>query len=142
MEIIFRIVAFLIVLDVKIFILKCRLRSLYLKLNGNISDLFKAKNAVPVYIHSTDVNNALIETRCPGYTKEYLTFIIHPAFGEGCCTVVEEYENETDAKAGHEKWVVTFEKGLPSELKDLVTDEVYKREFVDYSEDYFEVDFE
>lgn len=141
MEIIFRLFELLFT-DIKLFILKCKLRFLSFRLHYGISDLFKAKNSMPDFKLCTNVNNALIETCYPRHGKEYLTSIIHPAFDEGCFLIVEKYENETEAKDGHEKWVKTFEKWLPKELRDLVTDKIYKREFVDYCEDYFDEDYE
>jgi len=131
MEIIFRLFELLLI-DIKLFILKCKLRLFSFRLHYEISD-FKL---------TTNINNALIETCYPRNAKEYLTSIIHPAFDEGCFLIVEKYKNEIDAKAGHEKWVTTFEKWLPKEIRDLITDKVYKRKFVDYCEDYFEEDFE
>ena len=141
MAIIFRLLELLLI-DIKLFILRYKLRFLSFRLHYDISDLFKTKNSIPDFKLSANVNNALIETCYPGYEKEYLTSIIHPAFDEGCFLIVEEYENETDAKTGHEKWVKIFEKWLPFELKDVATDKVCKREFVDYCEDCFEEDFE
>ena len=132
----------LLLVDIKLFILKCRLRFLSFRLHYDISDLFKTKNSVSNFKLTINVNNALIETCYPGYAKKYLTSIIHPAFDEGCFLVVEEYENQIEAEAGHKKWIKTFEKWLPQELKDLVTDKVYKRDFIDYCDDYFEEDFE
>jgi len=141
MAIIFRLFKLLLI-DIKLFILKCKLQYLSFRFNYGILELFKTKNSVSNFKLSTDVNNALIETCYPRCAKEYLTSIIHPAFDKGCFLIVEEYENEIDAKAGHEKWVKTFEKWLPYELKDVATDKVYKREFINYCEDCFEEDFE
>ena len=75
------------------------------------------------------VNNASIDTCYVKETKKYETGISHPAFNEWHWVIVEEYDDEITAKAGHEKWVKTFEKLLPEELKDVTNNTIYKREF-------------
>ena len=86
---------------------------------------------------SNNVNNAMITT-CYETPVKCVTVIDHPAFSEKDLLTVEEYDDEVAAKAGHEKWVKTFEKCLPDELKDATGDKVYKRKFVDYFEEDFE----
>ncbi len=77
---------------------------------------------------SSDVNNASIDTCYVKETNKYETGISHPAFNEWHWVIVEEYDDEITAKAGHEKWIKTFEKWLPKELKDVINNTIYKRE--------------
>ena len=129
---------------IKLFIVKLRLLFVETKLEikSKIFDFCTGRKRGPELKLSTDVNNALIETTYPSWVGQYFTSVTHPAFDEGCFLIVEEYENEIDAKTGHEKWGKTFEKWLPYELKDVATNKVYKRGFVDYCEDCFEEDFD
>lgn len=106
----------------------------------DIDNFSKSKTLPELELYS-HVNNATIATLYDNPMKS-VTVIIHPAFNNEDSLIVEEYDDETTAKAGHENWVKTFEKGLPNELKDVTNDKIYKREFVDYCEDCFEEDFE
>jgi hypothetical protein len=84
-----------------------------------------------------NVNNAMIATFYDTPVK-CITVIGHCAFSEEDLLTVEEYDNEGAAKTGHEKWVKTFEKYLPDELRDVTNDKLYKREFVDHFEEDFD----
>ncbi len=107
-----------------------------------VFNLFKAKTSEAKFRLFTEVNNAFIGTSYEESEKKYQTSVNHPAYDETGILVVEEYENEADAKAGHENWVKTFEEGLPNELKDVTNDKIYKRQFVDYYENYFDDEFD
>ena len=78
------------------------------------------------YLLSIDVNNAMITT----YFDDHLqcvTSIMHPAFNKRDLLIVGKYDDVAAAKAGHENWVKTFEKGLPNELKDVTNDKICKK---------------
>ena len=78
---------------------------------------------------ASDVNNASIDTCYVKEIKKYETGISHPSFNEWHWVIVEEYDDEITAKAGHEKWEETFEKWLPKELKDAINNTIYEREY-------------
>jgi hypothetical protein len=80
---------------------------------------------------TSDTNNASIDTCYVKEAKKYQTGISHPSFNEEHWVIVEEYDDDDDenAKAGHEKWVKTFEKWLPKELIDVTNNTIHKREF-------------
>jgi hypothetical protein len=90
--------------------------------------LFRPKKYITAFYLSSDVNNASIDTCYIKETKKYETGISHPSFNEWYWVIVEEYDDEITAKTGHEKWVKTFEKWLPKELKDVINNAIYKRE--------------
>jgi hypothetical protein len=94
-----------------------------------IINLFKKNKSKSAFILMSYVNDASIDTCCAKFTKQYVTAIIHPAFKEENFLIVEEYDDEITAKTGHEKWVKTFEKWLPQELKDVTNNKIYKREY-------------
>ena len=75
-----------------------------------------------------DVNEATIATFYDNPTK-CVTEIGHSAFNEEDLVTVEEYTDESTARAGHSKWVKIFEQGLPRELKDIANDKIYKRQY-------------
>lgn len=75
-----------------------------------------------------DVNEATIVTFYDNPAK-CITEIGHNAFNEDDLVTVEEYIDEVTARAGHGKWVKIFEQGLPSELKDIENDKIYKRQY-------------
>ena len=93
----------------------------------DIHNFFKSKTTPELELYS-DVNNATIATLYDNSVK-CVTVIIHPAFNKEDSLIVEEYDDEITAKAGHEKWIETFEKELPRELKDVMKDKIYKREY-------------
>lgn len=93
----------------------------------DIHNFFKSKTIPELEIYS-DVNNAIIVTAYDDPVK-CVTVIMHPAFKSESPLIVAEYDNEISARAGHEKWIKTFEKWLPKELKDVTNNTIYKREY-------------
>ena len=91
--------------------------------------IFRPKKYMMSSYLTADVNNASIDTCYVKEAKKYQTGISHPSFNEWHWVVVEEYDDEVTAKTGHEKWVKTFEKWLPKELKDVINNTIYKREY-------------
>ncbi len=91
--------------------------------------LFGTEKYKPAFYLLSEVNNATIDTWYIKFIKKYVTVIFHPAFNEEDFLIVEEYNDEITAKTGHEEWVKTFEKGLPEELKDVINNTIYKREY-------------
>ena len=75
-----------------------------------------------------DVNEATIATFYDDPSK-CITAIGHSAFNEDDLVTVEEYTDESNARAGHGKWVNIFEQGLPRQLKDIANDKIYKRQY-------------
>lgn len=52
--------------------------------------------------------------------KDYETGITHPSYNEGSWVIVELYDTEEEAKAGHDIWVKRMTgKKLPGQLKDV-----------------------
>lgn len=52
----------------------------------------------------------------------YETAVAHPEYNDGKWIIVEGYDTEKDARAGHEKWVKTMTAdNLPNELRDVST---------------------
>ena len=83
----------------------------------------------PLWLELIDnVNEATIATFYDNPAK-CVTEIGHSAFNEEDLVTVEEYTDESTARAGHGKWVKIFEQGLPRELKDIANDKIYKRQF-------------
>jgi hypothetical protein len=108
-------------------ILITKLEYLFLMTIVRIYNAFPSKKSLGIGLF-THVNHALVATYSDE-SEKYLTSIGHRAFCEKLL-IVEEYENNITAKAGHEKWIKTFEKGLPNKLKDVTNNTTYKREFV------------
>ncbi|MBP7509464.1 MAG: hypothetical protein KA807_16755 [Prolixibacteraceae bacterium] len=75
-----------------------------------------------------DVNEATIVTFYDDLAK-CITEIGHNAFNEDDLVTVEKYTDEATARVGHGKWVKIFEQGLPNELKDIINDKIYKRQY-------------
>ena len=83
----------------------------------------------PLWLELIDnVNEATIATFYDNPAK-CVTEIGHSAFNEEDLVTVEEYTDESTARAGHGKWVKIFEQGLPNELKDIINDKIYKRQY-------------
>jgi len=112
-----------------------KFRFLCLIIKNYILNLFKTNKYAPDFQLSTDVNNAVIETCFSENIEKYLTYVNHPAFNDGSLIIIGEYENETEAKTGHEYWIQKFKQGLPNKLKDVIDRKIYKRVFVDHKED-------
>jgi hypothetical protein len=93
----------------------------------DVHNFFKSKTTPELELYS-DVNNATIVTSYDNPVK-CVTVIIHPAFNKEDLLIVEEYDDEGTARAGHENWVKTFEKLLPEELKDVTNGKIYEREY-------------
>jgi hypothetical protein len=103
-------------------------------MKSDLRRFFKNSKSESEFKLATDVNNALIESFCTR-DGEYLTLISHPAFNDGSLIIIAEYENEAEAKTGHEYWIQKFKQGLPNELNDAIDRKVYKRVFVVHEED-------
>jgi len=101
------------------------LELLFLMTIVRVYNAFSTKGSLNVGLY-THVNHALVAT----YQDDLkcVTAVGHRAFCGEDLLIVEEYDNEATARAGHEKWVKTFEKMLPRELKDVTNGRVYKRE--------------
>ena len=78
-------------------------------------------------VANTEINGATIDTAAVSDSSQpFETGIKHPDFRNGLWIIVELYPNKEKAKAGHEKWVSVFEKGLPEVLKDVNETELEK----------------
>ena len=110
-----------------------RLRLSYALTLLDINNFFKSESSPELELY-TDVKDAMISTYYENPLK-CVTAISHPAFNKEKLLIVEEYNDEATAKAGHENWIKIFKRGLPTELKDITNDKTYKREFIDYRED-------
>jgi hypothetical protein len=92
-----------------------------------VYNTFSTKGSLNVGLY-THVNHALVATYSDESVK-CVTAVGHRAYCGEDLLIVEEYDNEAIARAGHEKWVKTFEKLLPRELKDVINGKVYKGEY-------------
>lgn len=122
------------ILFINLVLFSIDLRIYYIYIKSNLRQFSKNSKSEPEFKPAIHVNNAFIQSFCT-MDGEYLTLIAHSAFNEGSFVVVAEYENETEAKTGHEYWIQKFKQGLPNELKDVIDGKVYKRVFVDHKED-------
>lgn len=66
------------------------------------------------------INGAIIDTCAINDSKKpYETTIMHPDYRDGNWIIIELYDTKKEAKTGHDKWVETISKGLPSQLVDV-----------------------
>lgn len=53
------------------------------------------------------------------------TAVMHPEYNGGKCVIVEAYDTETEALAGHDKWVsIMTQSELPGALTDCANSEI------------------
>ena len=81
----------------------------------------------------TVIKQAVIDTCFTDDIKKFETGISHPSFNYGRWVIVQRYNNELEARFGHERWMSLFESWLPNELFDIVKLEKIKRKFITYN---------
>lgn len=75
-----------------------------------------AKKSRPVARY--EAKNLIVSTkRVYDAGKDYETAIMHEAYDQGNCIVVEHFDSFEEAKKGHEKWVRTMLKDEPEYLE-------------------------
>ena len=103
------------------------LELLFLMTIIRVYNAFSAKGSLNVGLY-THINHALVATYSDD-SEKCVTAVGHRAFCGEDLLIVEEYNDEETARAGHERWVKTFEKLLPRELKDVTDGKVCKRKY-------------